>query len=444
MDDGRLVMIDWQGRRRIRRDVIAELHDAGRSVAEIARDLDIRYQIVHQQVTRITPAPSVQPPSRRPPIAPTAVDDGEPSDAILVGCVKTKGPDPLPAKDLYRSELWRRRRAYAEASGVPWWVLSAEYGLVDPEAVIAPYDTVMGSLALGRRHVIGKAVAADLEAALGDLSGKRIEIHAGNEYVETVAPFLRARGAIVRRPLLGIAFGPSLAWYGQRLGLAAGSGRSQTSVGSPSQISPGNGRGLGRRVSDRFMNGSLDLSARAGAPKAGWHGMPEIIAAKRLRASGADDRTVRLFLTFCAAMDRARDADRLAVAATRLFEAQPWTFDPRSITRRSVRDLADALRTSGVSQRHSVDAYAWRLLAETLADPALAPATHAAMAQATPMHRNWWTSSRRQHQPERRYSRSWVDPRSPTCGSGCLPIRETRSSPTLASFRSPLTCRSVR
>ena len=48
-----------------------------------------------------------------------------PPDLILVGCVATKANRALPARDLYISELFNRRRHYAEKSGVPWVILSA-------------------------------------------------------------------------------------------------------------------------------------------------------------------------------------------------------------------------------------------------------------------------------------------------------------------------------
>ena len=39
----------------------------------------------------------------------------------------------MAAKDLYCSQLRQRRRSYAERSGRPWVILSAHYGLVEPE-----------------------------------------------------------------------------------------------------------------------------------------------------------------------------------------------------------------------------------------------------------------------------------------------------------------------
>ncbi len=50
MTDGRHVWIEWEGKRRRRRDVINELHAAGVPVADIARRLGVRYQIVYQTV----------------------------------------------------------------------------------------------------------------------------------------------------------------------------------------------------------------------------------------------------------------------------------------------------------------------------------------------------------------------------------------------------------
>ena len=61
-------------------------------------------------------------------------------DVILAGCVKTKAPEASPGCDLYLSPLFERRRRYAESSGRPWYILSAEHGLLDPGSIIEPYD----------------------------------------------------------------------------------------------------------------------------------------------------------------------------------------------------------------------------------------------------------------------------------------------------------------
>jgi len=101
--------------------------------------------------------------------------------------------------------------------------------------------------------------------------------------------------------------------------------------------------------------------------------MPECNAVDRMRDRGASEPEVRLYLTFTAAMDRAREADRLWRAGERLFYDHPWTFDPNEVVRRSLVELSDLLRSYGVSQRHSIDVAAWRMIAETLSEPEKAP-----------------------------------------------------------------------
>lgn len=136
--------------------------------------------------------------------------------------------------------------------------------------------------------------------------------------------------------------------------------------------------GLSREIGAAFLAGLLDLTARPGAPVAGWGGVPEIAVTESLRSGGASDRALRLLLTFTASMDRARDADRLWYSAQRMHEAAPWTFDPQAVVDARLSALADVLRTHQVSQRHGPDAAAWRMIAEALADDA-EPAVSAAI-----------------------------------------------------------------
>ena len=118
-----------------------------------------------------------------------------------------------------------------------------------------------------------------------------------------------------------------------------------------------------------FSAGTLDLTGRAGAPKPGWESMPEFGAVRRWLAGGATGAEIRTLLTVVAALDRARDADRLWHSAARLFEEQRWAFDLASVKSRSLHDLKDVLAEYGVSQRHLADSGAWRLILESLGDP---------------------------------------------------------------------------
>src|SRR4051812_22650873 len=115
--------------------------------------------------------------------------------AILLGCVSRKGREPAPANDLYRSPLWRGRRTYAEASGRPWFVLSALHGLLAPGELIAPYDLALGQLTAAERQAWGERVVDALAHRFGVLTEAVFEIHAGSLYRSAIAAGLKRRGA---------------------------------------------------------------------------------------------------------------------------------------------------------------------------------------------------------------------------------------------------------
>ncbi len=73
------------------------------------------------------------------------VDRNTPAEpeVIIIGCVSRKRSGSAKAKDLYVSPMFEKRRRYAESSGKPWFIFSAEHGIIDPELVIAPYDVAM-------------------------------------------------------------------------------------------------------------------------------------------------------------------------------------------------------------------------------------------------------------------------------------------------------------
>lgn len=123
---------------------------------------------------------------------------------VLVGCVKSKLDRPAPARELYTSALFRKQRAYAEATGVPWFVLSAEYGLVEPTRMIEPYELHLASTSRAYRTGWGRRVVDDLAAKLGGLGSLVIEIHAGAAYVEALRDGLAGAGATIVEPLAGL------------------------------------------------------------------------------------------------------------------------------------------------------------------------------------------------------------------------------------------------
>ncbi|HZY30931.1 MAG TPA: hypothetical protein VFF86_04740 [Candidatus Methylomirabilis sp.] len=146
-----------------------------------------------------------------------------------------------------------------------------------------------------------------------------------------------------------------------------------------SAFEQGDGRGLALRITRAFMAGAFDLSRRSSPPSPGWDGMPEVLVTQRLRAAGTGDAEIRLFITFTAAMDRARDADRLWNASARLFQDRHWPYLPEEVVRQSTERLMADLRSYGVSQRHTVDAGGWHKIAQSLGNPRLSGSVRAAI-----------------------------------------------------------------
>jgi hypothetical protein len=140
-------------------------------------------------------------------------DKGSAPTAVLVGCVKGKRAQPALARDLYTSDLFRKRRRYAEGVGVPWFILSALHGFVRPGDLLEPYDMALQDQSRAYRRQWGLHVVEALAAELGSLHGAVLEVHAGASYVDAIEPHVRAQGAQLALPLRGLAQGQQLQWY---------------------------------------------------------------------------------------------------------------------------------------------------------------------------------------------------------------------------------------
>ncbi len=301
----------------------------------------------------------------------TSVPSGaNPPDLILVGCVKGKRAGRHPARDLFTSALFRGRRAVAEASGAPWFILSAKYGLVVPNELIDNYDVELKSISTASRRAWSTQALLDLKRHYGPLVGKTVEIHAGAEYRDSgLSEGLKREGATVTVPLANLTRGQQLAWYAEYNAPSVNELVPSVPTMPPAPaLASGDILGITEMITRDFNNGTLDLSGRPGAPEPGWNSMPEFVMAGRLSTSGTPKAVIRAALTLVAALDRARDADQLWKLASALFVKTPWVIDPNQVTQHSLMELRERLSGAGVSQRHTIDVAAWRLIAEALVD----------------------------------------------------------------------------
>ena len=133
----------------------------------------------------------------------------------LVSCVGQKLHVPAPAKDLYTSTWFIKARGYADRTGQPWFVLSAKYGLVHPDDVIAPYDLTLNNMPTGDRRRWAVRVFGQLEPHLDAV--ENVTFLAGLRYREFLEPSLMSRGLNVSVPMKGLRIGEQLGWLTRQL-----------------------------------------------------------------------------------------------------------------------------------------------------------------------------------------------------------------------------------
>lgn len=137
----------------------------------------------------------------------------------LVSCTKSKLGAPAPARDLYTASDWfRRARAYVEAHGDDWYILSAEHGLLHPDTVIAPYETSL--LAMDDRSRLNWATRVNHQLMREALHRDHIRfvILAGHTYRERLEPWLNGgdegRATV---PMRGLGMGEQKAWLAAQI-----------------------------------------------------------------------------------------------------------------------------------------------------------------------------------------------------------------------------------
>ena len=131
---------------------------------------------------------------------------------VLVSCVKTKRSFAAPARELYCSPRFIKARQAIEARRGRWLILSAQYGLLEPDTFIAPYEKTLNTMGVTERRAWALTVMADLPAKLE--GRKRVVFLAGASYREFLTPALRRIGITVEAPMAHMPNGVQLAWLG--------------------------------------------------------------------------------------------------------------------------------------------------------------------------------------------------------------------------------------
>lgn len=113
------------------------------------------------------------------------------TDFVLASCSKSKLDGTHRAEDLYEpSDIFGKRRTFAEREGVQWGVLSAKYGYLRSWEATETYDKHISD----RTPVWGAFVLDDLVADLEFHDVDQVTILAGKRYADPLVPELEARG----------------------------------------------------------------------------------------------------------------------------------------------------------------------------------------------------------------------------------------------------------
>src|SRR5215211_1273684 len=138
-----------------------------------------------------------------------AADDDGPHGAVvssgrvvLVGSSGAVAETPDAVGRLFRSDGFARAREHAVHSRLPWFVLSAKHGLLDPDEVITPFGIQIDDQPAGYRSAWGEWVVAQLADRV-QLDGVVVEVHGGVDFAQPLRQPLTRRGAVLEIPLPG-------------------------------------------------------------------------------------------------------------------------------------------------------------------------------------------------------------------------------------------------
>ena len=136
----------------------------------------------------------------------TASQKGNARTIVLISCVSEKLAHPAPAAELYMSPLFRGSLSYAR-----WrkpraiYILSARYGLLSLDQVIAPYNLTLNDMGESQIRDWADGVLEQLRK-VGDLEHDRFIFLAGLKYRKYLVPHIRH----CEVPMEGLSIGKQL------------------------------------------------------------------------------------------------------------------------------------------------------------------------------------------------------------------------------------------
>lgn len=132
---------------------------------------------------------------------------------VLISCVSKKLHHKSKAQNLYVSPLFQKNLRYAKSLNPDKiFVLSAEYGLLDLNREIEPYDKTLNKMSSNEIKDWANSVLSQLQK-VSDLGRDEIVFLAGNNYRKFLLPHIKN----YKIPLLGLGIGKQLKWLTEKI-----------------------------------------------------------------------------------------------------------------------------------------------------------------------------------------------------------------------------------
>lgn len=131
----------------------------------------------------------------------------------LVSCTKSKKDSKSKPKEIYmESQLFQKVRRYVEREHDDWLILSAKFGLLEPEGEpISPYDSTLRNQSKEQKKDWSKQVFQSLKER--GMLDETLVFHAGKDYYEHLLPLLENAEVDYKIPPEDLSYGERLSWY---------------------------------------------------------------------------------------------------------------------------------------------------------------------------------------------------------------------------------------
>jgi len=132
----------------------------------------------------------------------------------LISCSKSKGGHSAFARNMYVSPLYRKSVMVAEGWGLSFSILSAKYGLLDPEETIEPYDLTLKGASKQFKAEWARKVDAQIRSSIDPK--KQLIVLAGDDYyVPLIEAGAADRASNFFAPMRGLSLGNRLVFLNQ-------------------------------------------------------------------------------------------------------------------------------------------------------------------------------------------------------------------------------------